>query len=294
MPMKTIIMKLIGLYINVLAIVAPRYAGHFGLALFCRPFRGKMTTKQKEFLQSATRFNFAYQNETVAGYHWGNGAKKVLLVHGWQSHTYRWKAYVEQLIKHDYTVFAFDAPGHGLSTGNFLSVPLYSEVIEKMIAQIGEPDAIVGHSIGGFSSLFTLHRNPSLSSGKLVLMAAPGEASEFFEFYRNSLNLSQRSLDLIVNRFKHIFNHGPEYFSGQKFASTVTLSGLIIHDEEDDETSVEHSRQVHGQWANSRLLITKGYGHNLKSAEVLKEVVQFINHQKNTIEIPTLAPRSSV
>jgi Serine aminopeptidase, S33 len=288
--MKTMIMKLIGLYINVLAIVAPRSAGQFGLALFCRPFRRKMTPKQKEFLQSATSFNLDYQNETIVGYRWGDGTKKVLLVHGWQSHTYRWKAYVEQLIKHDFTVFAFDAPGHGLSTGNFLSVPLYSEVIEKMIAHIGEPDAIVGHSIGGFSSLFTLHRNPTLSSGKLVLMAAPGEASEFFEFYRNSLSLSPRSMDLIITRFKHIFNHGPEYFSGQKFASTVILSGLIIHDEEDDETSVEHSRQVHRQWANSRLLITKGYGHNLKSTEVVKEVVQFINYQKNTIEIPTLAP----
>lgn len=48
--------------------------------------------------------------------------------------------------------------------------------------------------------------------------------------------------------------------------------------------------QVHRQWTNSKLLITKGYGHNLKSAEVLKEVVQFIKYQKNTTEIPTLAP----
>jgi len=289
MPMKTIIMKFIGLYINLMAIIAPRYAGRFGLALFCRPFRGKMTAKQKEFLQSAAQFNLAHQNETITGYRWGGGAKKVLLVHGWQSHTYRWKAYVDQLLKHDYTVFAFDAPGHGLSTGNFLSVPLYSEVIEKMIAHIGEPDAIVGHSIGGFSSLFTLHRNPSLSSGKLVLMAAPGEATEFFEFYKTSLRLSKHSMNLIIKAFEKRFNHGPEYFSGQKFASTVTISGLIIHDEEDDETSVEHSRRVHRQWTNSRLLVTKGYGHNLKSAEVVKEVVQFIN-QKNKIDIPTLTP----
>ena len=27
---------------------------------------------------------------------------------------------------------------------------------------------------------------------------------------------------------------------------------------------------------NSRLLVTKGFGHNLKSVEVVKEVVQFI------------------
>jgi pimeloyl-ACP methyl ester carboxylesterase len=290
--MKKIIMKLIGFYINALAIVAPRYAGRFGLALFCRPFRGKITARQKEFLQSANRFSLAFQKETIAGYSWGNGAKKILLVHGWQSHTYRWKIYVEQLIKLDYTVFAFDAPGHGLSTGNFLSVPLYSEVIEKMLLHMGKPDAIVGHSLGGFSALYTLHKNPALSSDKLVVMAAPGEAAEFFEFYKAALRLSQRSMNLIINRFKQLFGHGPEYFSGHKFASTIDVPGLIIHDEDDDETSVEHSKRVHQHWGNSRLHVTKGFGHNLKSIQVVNEVVQFINHQKAQVEVPTLTSRS--
>jgi pimeloyl-ACP methyl ester carboxylesterase len=274
--MKTIMMKLIGLYINVMAFMAPRYAERFGLALFCRPFRGKITARQKEFLHSAEQFRLDFQNETIAGYQWGNGAKKILLIHGWQSHSYRWKVYVEQLVQHDYTVFAFDAPGHGLSTGNFLSVPLYSEVIEKMILHMGKPDAIISHSIGGFSSLYTLHRNPSLSPDKLVVMAAPGEAVEFFEFYKTSLGLSKRSMDLIIKSFKKRFAYEPEYFSGPKFASTVTVPGLIIHDEDDDETSVEHSKRVHKQWSNSSLHITKGFGHNLKSIEVVKEVLLFV------------------
>ena len=274
--MKTVIMKLIGRYLNTLALVAPRHAGRLGLALFCRPFRGKITARQKQFLQSAGHFKFTHDKEIITGYTWGNGAKKILLLHGWQSHTYRWKPYVEQLIAQGYMVFAFDAPGHGLSTGSFLSVPFYSEVIEKMILRIGQPDAIVGHSIGGFAALFTLHRTPSLSSGKLVVMASPGEATEFFEFYKSALSLSQRSVDLTIKSFKELYNHGPEYFSAPQFASTITIPGLIIHDEDDKETSVNHSRQVHQQWSNSRLLITKGLGHNLKSAEIVKEVVQFI------------------
>lgn len=289
--MKTGIMKLLGLYINVLALVAPRYAERFGLALFCRPFRGKMTARQKEFLQSATQFNLDFQKETIAGYRWGNGDKKILLIHGWQSHSYRWKVYVEQFIQHNYTVFAFDAPGHGFSTGNFLSVPFYSEVIEKIILHIGKPDAIVSHSIGGFSSLYTLHRNPSLSPDKLVVMAAPGEASEFFEFYKTALSLSQRSMDLIIKSFKKRFNQGPEYFSAPKFAATVTIPGLIIHDEEDDETSVEHSKRVHQQWSNSRLHVTKGFGHNLKSVEVVKEVVQFV--ESTTVYSTSNSPATS-
>ena len=119
MYMKILLMKLLGRYLNLLAMIAPEQAGRFGLALFCRPFRGKITARQRQFLESGNHFTFSHEKETIAGYSWGSGAKKILLLHGWQSHTYRWKIYVEQLVDQGYTVFAFDAPGHGLSTGTF-------------------------------------------------------------------------------------------------------------------------------------------------------------------------------
>jgi len=284
--MQRIIAKLIGQYINLLALIAPGYAAQFGLALFCHPFRGKITERQKQFLRSARQFTFAHNNETIVGYSWGNGEKKALLIHGWQSHSYRWKAYVERLVEKGYTVFAFDAPGHGLSTGKFLSVPVYGDVIEKMILRIGTVDAIVGHSLGGFSTLYTLHRNPSLACSRLVVMASPGEAQEFFEFFGTLASLSKRSMNLIIKEFIERFNHGPEYFSASQFASTLTLPGLVIHDEDDDETSVNHSRRIHQQWRNSRLIVTKGLGHNLKSAEIIKEVVSFFEDAPQQPELP--------
>jgi len=284
--MQKIMMKLIGLYLNILAILVPRQAGHLGLELFCRPFRRKITDKQKQFLESGKPFTFEHNSETITAYSWGNGEKKVLLLHGWQSHTYRWKAYVEPLVTQGYTVFAFDAPGCGLSSGKFLSVPTYSEVIEKMILHLGRIDTIISHSLGGFSALYTLHRNPSLSSEKLVVMASPGEAAEFFRFYKGTLNLSERSEKLVTQQFINRFHHSPEYFSASKFASTLTIPGLIIHDEEDDDTSANHSQRIHQQWSNSRLVVTKGLGHNLKSTEVIKEVVKFVGETSTLIEPP--------
>lgn len=277
--MKTLIMKVIGQYLNVLAIIAPQRAGRLSLAIFCKPFRIKISSKQSAFFATAKRFTVTHNNETIAAYSWGNGEKKVLMLHGWQSHTYRWKPYVEQLIQQGFSVYAFDAPGHGLSTGNFLSVPLYSEVIEKVMLHIGKIDAIVSHSIGGFSTLYTLHRNPFLRTDKVIVMAAPGEASEFFDFYKKSLSLTQRSIDLTAQRFEELFHHTPQFFSSSKFASTLTSQGLIIHDELDDETSVEHATRVHQHWASSKLLITKGLGHNLKSKEIIHEVVTFLTEE---------------
>ena len=80
-----------------------------------------------------------------------------------------------------------DAPGHGLSGGNQLSVPLYSEVIEAQMKRIGKIDAMITHSLGGFSTFYTFYRNPQLTVNKIIALASPGEAAEFFDFYTQNL-----------------------------------------------------------------------------------------------------------
>src|SRR5215207_10156996 len=101
--MKTLLTRIIGLYLNALGFISPRAAGLKGFLLFCRPFRMLITQKQKEFFNTADRFTLEHEGTRIQGYQWGNGEKKILFLHGWQSHTYRWKAYIEALSKEDYT-----------------------------------------------------------------------------------------------------------------------------------------------------------------------------------------------
>ena len=262
--------------LNVLAYIAPRQAANLGLNLFCYPFRVPISPKQKAFLSTAFQSSFEHKGVKIQTYRWGSGAKNILLLHGWQSHTYRWRRYVESLSTEEYTIHAFDAPGHGMSEGKFLSVPLYSEVIETFISRTGIIDTIVSHSIGSFSALYTFYRKPTLSSHNLVTLASPGEAQEFFDFYTRSLALSKKSINLITDRFEELFQRTPRNFSAPVFASTLKVPGLIIHDEEDDDTSVVHSRRIHEAWKTSRLIMTKGFGHNLRSEVVVNEVVNFV------------------
>jgi pimeloyl-ACP methyl ester carboxylesterase len=198
------------------------------------------------------------------------------MLHGWQSHTYRWKVYIEALSK-DHTVYTLDAPGHGLSGGKLLNVPLYSEVIEEQLKRVGDIDTIITHSLGGFSTFYTFYRNPALSVNKIIALASPGEAKEFFDFYTRTLRLSEKTTQLIIDRFEETFQKTPEFFSAPTFASSLTIPGLIIHDEHDDETPFYHAERIHRAWKNSKLIKTKGFGHNLKSTEVIKEVIQFVN-----------------
>ncbi|HOX81560.1 MAG TPA: alpha/beta hydrolase [Chryseolinea sp.] len=287
--MKKIITKLIGLYLNVLAVIAPRKAGKIGFELFCKPFRGKLTNRHHTFFQSAIKSTINHKNETIQVYTWGTGSEKVLFLHGWQSHTYRWKNYIEALDKNKYTVYALDAPGHGLSSGNFLTVPLYGEVIKSLIDRIGSVNTIVGHSLGAFTAIYSVFENPQLTPEKLIALAPPGEARQFFNFYSDTLSLSKRNERLTSERFEEVVGKTPSYFSASSFAKDFNMNGLLIHDEEDDETSVENSKAIHQAWRRSTLIITKGKGHNLKSQEVINETLNFIDqgstqkHVRSTI-----------
>lgn len=273
--MKTLITKGIGAGLNTLAHIAPSITADLGFQLFCKPFRVPINAKQKSFFDTAVKERFTHAGVDIQTYRWGNGARKVLMLHGWQSHSYRWKPYIEALSA-DHTVYSLDAPGHGLSGGKFLSVPLYSEVVEQQIKRIGPIDTVITHSLGGFTALYTFYREPSLHTGKLVALASPGEAQEFFDFYQRSLKLSQKSARLIIDRFEKVFNKTPAFFSAPAFASSITIPGLIIHDEGDLETPFYHAERIHAAWKTSTLIKTNGFGHNLKSPDVVQEVVRYV------------------
>ena len=274
--MKNIITKSIGLYLNTMAVVNPAKAAKKGLEIFCYPIRPALNAKQKEFLESGKDEILKHNGTTIQTYKWGNGQTKLLFIHGWQSHTYRWKRYVDSLDKSEYTIHALDAPGHGMSGGSQFSVPLYSEVISRYIDKLGDVHAVICHSIGGFSALYSFYKTSELVTPKLILLAPPGEANEFFTFYKNALSLSTKTQRLIIDRFQETFGHSPDYYSAPYFASSIKAKGLIIHDEDDQETSVDHAKRISANWKTSQLQITKGLGHNLKSDLVVNSVIEFV------------------
>jgi len=274
--MLKLMMKSVGLILNICSVIAPDFTGRIGFKLFCYPIRPKLKKRYREFLKSAIDFEMNYEGDRVVGYKWGNGTQKVLLLHGWQSHTYRWKSYIDELLKSDYTIYAFDAPAHGLSEGSFLTVPRYSAVIEMFLNKIGHPDYIISHSIGSFSALYTLFRLPDLRPQKVVMLSPPGGAVEFFSVFSGMLGLTERTVGVIRKRFVELVNKEPEYYVASNFAGSMTADGLLIHDEDDEQTPVSNSVSINKLWPNSKLIITKGLGHSLKSHQIVKKVVRFI------------------
>src|SRR5690606_19111735 len=277
--MKNLITHLLGTYLNALSWIAPRIAARHAFNLFCHPFRISLRPHHQDFLDTSEKFHFTHKGLRLQGYKWGNGSRKVLFVHGWQSHTFRWKNYINALLKHDTTVFALDAPGHGYSEGRFLTVPLYSEVIEQFISEQGVMDSIVAHSIGSFATVFALYRVPLLPVNRLVLTSTPGEASDFIDHFQNRLKLSQRTIRLALDYFQKEFEQPVNFFSTKRFAASLVVPGIIVHDKDDDETPFSHAREIHDVWKRSTLIQTRGLGHNLRSAEVTRIVCDYVTSE---------------
>jgi pimeloyl-ACP methyl ester carboxylesterase len=275
--MKKLIVKLLGLHLNTLALIAPAGTARKGFLLFCRPLRPPINAKQQVFLDSARKFTLTHEGHKVQCYRWGSGEKQILLLHGWQSHSYRWKAYIDALPKDHYTIFAIDAPGHGLSSGNFLTVPLYSSLIRSFIGQQGPMHAVFGHSLGGFALLHALYEERDLPVDRAALLACPGEAVDFISVFKDTLGLSDRTVELIIGHFASRYGVTPAFFSARRFASDLRVRGLIIHYQHDSEAPYRYAVSLQRAWQNSRLITTRALGHNLKSPVIVKTLVDFVD-----------------
>lgn len=275
--MNKIVTRTIGGAINLASIVSPKFAAKKGFQLFCTPFNPKLRPEQQSFMESAEKLSFKGEGiPEIQLYKWGTGSKSVLLVHGWSSHTFRWIKYIIALQKLDYTIYAFDAPGHGLSKGKILNIPLYERVFSEFSKQYGSMDYYIGHSMGAFTILYGFFRNKSIDAKALVLLAAPGEAQDFVDMYQEMLRLSDRSLKLIMDYFIATYDLPINYFKSATFAKEIRTPSLIVHDKDDKDAPFHYGENLSKIMENSESYFTEGLGHKLKSPELVNKVVEYL------------------
>ena len=275
--------KLLGAYLNMLAVVAPSKVGRVGFNIFCTPISPPVKPHHKTFLSTARQFTFESNGAHLQAYQWGSGQRKILFLHGWQSHSFRWKKYIESYSMEEFSIYAFDAPAHGLSGGKYANIPIYSHAIKVFLEQVGQVDFVVGHSMGCFSLMHALHNHDHLKVDNFVAMGSPGEANDFIHFYKNFTGMNDRTFKYIIDHFVKELNQSPDYFSAPAFAASLSMPGLIIHDEEDEEAPYHHAKRIHAAWPQSKLVTTKGFGHNLRVPEVVEMVKRFVEQRPEAL-----------
>ena len=273
--LQRLIPRLYGLYFNILAIFSKKSAAEKAFTLFCTPRKGKVLSVQKEFLEKAEHGVVEFGGMELQTYQWPGERPTVLLLHGWESNSFRWRNLIKYLLEEDFNVIAFDAPAHGKSTGKILNVPIYAECTDHMVKKF-KPKYIVAHSVGGTTAVYQQYQYNTNSVEKLVTIGSPSELSEIMAHYQQMLKFNNRVLTALNEYFVKHFGFGIDDFSTSSFASELKIEGLLIHDKLDQVAPVSSSERVHANWKNSRLIITEGFGHSLHQEEVNLEILDFL------------------
>lgn len=272
---QLILAKSIGLYINILSFVFPKKAFALAYQFFSEPRKGKLDpNKLPKILLKAERINLLHNEQSFQIYLWKGNGDIILLVHGWESNTTRWKKLLKRLLKTEKTIIAIDAPAHGLSSGKEFNIPTYAEFINETVIKFN-PKIAIGHSIGGNAlAYFQSHYNHSFE--KMILIGAPSDFKVILNNFVKILGLNKKIHQALVDYTKTRFNISIDDFSASKFLKSTTIPGIIAHDIDDQIVLYDEAKKIAKSWKTAEFITTKGLGHSMHDEYLYQSILTFI------------------
>ncbi len=273
---KKFIAKSIGKYLNLLSLIAPSYTAKITLEIFAKVRKGKID-KDKTFpiLEEGKQNRFHCNGHEIQRYHWKGSGKKVLLLHGWESNTHRWRNLIRSLKTKDFDIHAIDAPAHGYSSGTYHYLTNYAAAAKKMIEEY-DIEIIVGHSMGGMAMLFAKSIKPFKTVKQLVSVGAPTDFSLIVAGYQNTIGFNKRVYRLLDQLIEKEIKVEIKEFSTSKFTYENLGELLILHDRLDPTIPLWQAERIQKN-VGGKLFITEGFGHSMHQKEVCQKIMEFLN-----------------
>jgi pimeloyl-ACP methyl ester carboxylesterase len=266
----------IGKLLNSLSTLAPRLIGELIFHFFSKPLQKLgFTPLRKKFLNRSNKNITKIEDHQIAHYHWPNSGPAVLLLHGWESNSGRWKSLVDELLAEKYSVYAFDAPAHGFSSGKRATPILYAKIADYFVKKY-DIKHLIGHSFGGYTVIYYGYDfKHSLES--ITALAPTNSIRDVVNGMKKALRLTPQTITAFDGVFKKHYGDSPDAFDAAEFAKSIQTRGFIVHDEYDLVLPVSGSQKISNAWKNSLFMKTEGLGHRLVSKKLDQKILQFIN-----------------
>ncbi|MCE3281794.1 MAG: hypothetical protein K0Q66_531 [Chitinophagaceae bacterium] len=266
-----------------LALLSSRKAAQSVFHLFCTPYSGKPRRKAPPVFEQANKLHFDFNGLSVHGWKWvpdQPNSRKILIVHGFDSCSYRFDRYMVPLTRAGFEVFAFDAPGHGTSDGKTINALDYSRVILKAETLFGPFFSIMAHSLGGLSTALAFEQLPHQEQRKLVLIAPTTETSSAIDNFFRFVSVPKKVRTDFEHLLVEVGKQPIDFYSVKRAIQRIHAPVLWIHDEEDKVCPFCDILPVQQlQLPNVEFFITKGLGHSgvYRQNNVFKKIMSFLS-----------------
>ena len=258
--------------------ISPKLATLFAAKLFTTPIKHTIPKRELQIDKNSTQLKIiipAIKKEIVV-YQYGEGKKKVLLVHGWSGRATQLVKIADELLQMGYQIISFDAPAHGKSQGKTTLMPEFIASILELEKQFGPFEFAIGHSLGGMSILNAIKQN--LKVKKAVIIGSGDIIQDIIDDFVKQLQLKPNIAPLLKEHFEKKYGEKMESFSSHLAAKEVKIPILIFHDKNDEDVDVKAAYNIDKNLLNSELVITEGLGHRkiLGNEIVINKIKEFL------------------
>lgn len=263
---------------KLLEAISPKWATLFAAKLFTTPIKYKIPKRELQMEQNSRQSKLLVSSlkKEITIYEYGEGQKKVLLVHGWSGRGTQLVKIADELVKMGYQTISFDAPAHGKSEGK---TTIMTEFITSILAiekQFGPFEFAIGHSLGGMSILNAIKQN--LKVKKAVIIGSGDIIQDILDDFISNLKLNPKIAGMMKQHFEKKFGEPMESYSAHFSAESVKIPVLIIHDQNDHDVSVKAAYNIDKHLEYSELMITEHLGHRkiLGNELVINRIKEFL------------------
>ncbi|AWI26889.1 alpha/beta fold hydrolase [Flavobacterium pallidum] len=263
-----------------LSFISLKFAMRFAARLFTTPIRHRLPKREIQMDAQSRQQRIAIPkiSREINIYEYGEGDKKILLVHGWSGRGTQLVKIADALLAEGYSIISFDAPAHGKSSGKTTLMPEFIESILEIEKIHGPFEAAVGHSLGGMSLLNAMRKGFYVK--KLVTIGSGDIIKDIMDDFIRALRLQPEISEMMRIFFERREGETMESYSSYIAAGKIDIPVLVIHDNDDADVPVKCGIHIHKHLKNGSLKITKGLGHRkiLGDKEVINDIAEFIQH----------------
>jgi len=274
------VLKYYRLYFKTLFAIAPKYASRKSYELFATPVNKKVRTQETEALTTAQEETLLLDDNNIVVYKWGNGPKTALLVHGWEGNGGSLAGFKDELITTGYTVYSFDGPAHGKSTGKRTNVINFSYTVARIIEQKKIKDLVITHSFGSATTMYALSQNLHISIQRMVLLTSPNRLKDVITEFTDLMQFSAKNYNRFIAYMEDYFNLNINDIEVAKVVDNVNVGEfLIVHDEFDKIIPIQYTKNVANALGSRATFITMqkvGHYRMLWNQTIVSHVADFV------------------